>query len=232
MKTEAVSELESLNKMQCEWYVSFSCQSTFSRFLCLSWWPAGLTSCIPPHSPKLVRHGGNGRLHIWIKILTAVRVEWVQFNFGYELTEETGHLAPPLLNIICNLSFSPLIREVFWEFDVATTFLSIHLFIHDQSGLVYTCPTWHMEHQLGQSESRTLWFFFPFCVHGYLWYGFPHHILRNLVLLKVNSFWLDLLTEITICSDCLHNRSSLLEMYLILQLEISPSFLCYQKKMF
>lgn len=51
---------ETMKKEQCERSVSFWCTSSFSRFLCLSWWPAGLTSCLPLPL-NLVGQRGNGR---------------------------------------------------------------------------------------------------------------------------------------------------------------------------
>lgn len=94
----------------------FWCKSIFSRFLCLSWWPAGLTSCLPPSS-NLVRHGRRERENVVVGSSGGV------FYSGDGLTGEGGDLAPTLEEVIEKLSWTQLITS-------SLGFLG-HSFIHE-----------------------------------------------------------------------------------------------------
>lgn len=86
-----------MKKEQCERSVSFRCTSSFSRFLCLSWWPAGLTSCLPLPL-NLVGQRGNGRC------MSERESEYiVVIGGGYSGDGLTG------VGGFCELSWTPLI---------------------------------------------------------------------------------------------------------------------------
>lgn len=83
-----------------EIWLSFWCKSTFSRFLCLSWWPAGLTSCLPTLPQSEV--GERGKVCVWVK-------EWVSsgggvFLFRRWINRSKGAVVPTLEEGIRKLS--------------------------------------------------------------------------------------------------------------------------------